>query len=540
MRLSLIFPMILLVCSCAAPESAIEPDPEIVPDGPVQFEPAPLARLTATQYRNALDDLFDGVTPVALQADTNPYLFTNIGAATTSLSEDGVQLLEEAATQVSAEVFKDRQRRVALVGCEPTSVTDPCVDSFIADFGLRTYRRPLTDTETERWLDVVARTSGGDPWQGLRSAVAGMLQSPHMVYRVEVGEPDREDPTRRVLSDFEIASRLSFLLWNSPPDAELLLAASRGELATPEGIEVQARRLLEDERARVAIADFFDQYLNLSRLEHATPDAATFPGWSESLRAAMRAEVRLLVDDVVSRQDTDVRNIFSTRRTYVNSDLARHYGVNAEDVTPITFAPIELPDSGPRAGILTSGAFLTMNAHPIETSPTSRGKYIIERILCQLVPPPPDDVDLEIPASSGEAKTLRERLELHRAEPECANCHKLFDPTGYLFEHFDAVGAWRSTDDGHPIDTSGGLWGSPLDGARGLAEALGTHERVGVCMAQQTFRHAHSRLNTPKDDVSLTQIHREFEASGFRFRELLVAITTHDSFRYVDHPVEAQ
>jgi len=169
MRISFVVSAVLLLCSCAAPAPPGQTEPEIVPDGPVQFEPAPLARLTATQFRNALDDLFDGVTPVALQADTNPYLFTNIGAATTSLSEDGVQLLEEAATQVSAEVFSDRQRRVALVGCEPTSSTDPCVDAFIADVGLRTYRRPLTDAETERWLNEVSQTSGGDPWRGLRS-----------------------------------------------------------------------------------------------------------------------------------------------------------------------------------------------------------------------------------------------------------------------------------------------------------------------------------------------------------------------------------
>ena len=531
-----------LLAACTGPLAPRDPGPDdtVEPDGPVELEPASFQRLTGQQYRNALDGLFDGVDPVSLQPDTNPYLFTNIGAATTSLSEDGVQLLEEAATQVTDEVFFDPQRRAALVGCEPTSAMDPCIASFIDDFGLLAFRRPLTDAEAERWVGVAVALGNDDPWTGVRSAVAGMLQSPNMVYRVEIGEVDRDDPTRRRLTDFEVASRLSFLLWNSPPDADLLLAAARGDLATTEGVEAQARRMLDDERARIAIADFFDQYLDLARLEHATPDVETYPQWTESLRAAMRAEVRLLVDDLVSRQDTDVRSLFSTRRTYVNSELAVHYGLPADDLTPITFAPVELPDYGPRAGILTSGAFLTMNAHPIETSPTTRGKYVMERVLCLLVPPPPDDVDLEIPASDGEANTLRERLEQHRADPECANCHKLIDPTGYLFEHFDAVGAWRETDNGYPIDTSGGLSGTALDGAKDLAGVLGTHKRVGECLAEQTFRHAHARVTTDRDDVSLTQIHRQFEASGFRFRELLVAVATHDSFRYVDHPEVGQ
>ena len=225
--------------------------------------------------------------------------------------------------------------------------------------------------------------------------------------------------------------------------------------------------------------------------------------------------------------------MFSTRRTFVNSELAALYGVEAPGASEVAFVPVELPDEGPRAGLLTLGAFLAMNAHETETSPTLRGKYVRERVLCQMVAPPPDDVDTNIPEETVEAKTLRERLEQHRDDPACAACHAFIDPPGFLFENFDSIGAFRTLDNGYPIDSSGDIDGEPLAAARDLAELLSDHELVGRCMVTQLYRHAQGRLDASEEAGAIDQLEARFEESGYRFNELLVGLVGHDSFRYV-------
>ncbi|MFK7926582.1 MAG: DUF1592 domain-containing protein [Myxococcota bacterium] len=505
---------------------------------PVPVEPAPFQRLTAPQLRNTLVDLLGPVPYAELQPDDSPNLFRSIGAATTPYSELGVDRVEAAVAASTALVFFDPERRRALVGCEPVTPGDACVRAFLEDFGLRAYRRPLRATELELWTWVATDLAEGDPWTGVESAVTGLLQSPHALYRVEIGEPDAQDASRLRLTGFEVASRLSYLLWDTTPDSELLAAAARGDLNSAAGIEVQARRLLADERARRSTRAFFDQYLDLGRLGQVTRDPEAYPEFTASLPGAMRTEVHLVVDDLVHRRNADIRALYSGRRTFVNPELAAHYGLPVPKVSPITFVPVELPADGPRAGIQSQGAFLTMNAHPIDTSPTLRGKFVMERILCEFVPPPPGDVDLEIKGDDdGEPRTLRERLERHRSDPDCAYCHALTDPPGFLFEHFDAVGRWRELDNGLPIDASGALSGEPLDGARSLAVALAEDPRVPACMTLQLFRHAHGRVETRDDLVSIEQIEASFIASEYRFQELLIALVTHESFRAVA-PVE--
>lgn len=492
-----------------------------------------LPRLTAAQYHNAVEDLLGPVAVAELEADTNPYLFYAIGAASTPYSERGVQQLEEAAEQLSAEVFADPERRLVVMGCQPATPDDACTTGFVASFGQRAYRRPLTPEEQARWAQVAVDTAGGDPWRGAQHVVAGMLQSPHFVYRVELGEPDPGQPDRLRYTAWEMASRLSFLLWNSIPDAALLEAAGRGDLLDADGIDAQAARMLADPRARTATQEFFAQYLDLARLDDTSRDPVAYPDFDPSLVDAMRTEVRLLVDDLVFRRDADIRSLFWTDRTFVNEPLAAHYGLDAPGATAITYVPVQLPEDGPRLGLLTSGAFLTMNAHPVETSPTLRGKYLRERVLCQPVPAPPDDVDLDLSGAGGEAVTLRERLDQHRDDPACAGCHSFVDPPGYLFEHFDATGAYRTEALGRPIDSSGELDGVALADARSLAVLLRDSELIGPCMVKQLYRHAHSRLDTPAEAGSLEQIQAAFAASDHRFPALLRALVTHESFRYV-------
>lgn len=246
---------------------------------------------------------------------------------------------------------------------------------------------------------------------------------------------------------------------------------------------------------------------------------------------SMRTEVELLVDDIVFRRDADIRELFTAPRTFVNAELAALYGVDAPGASAVAFAPVDLPTDGPRAGVLTLGAFLAMNAHPTETSPTLRGKFVQERILCASVPPPPDNVNLDISDPSGTPRTLRERLEEHRRNPDCAVCHEITDPPGMLFEHFDSVGVWRSHEPGGPVDASGGLGDVPLANARELAHVLADDPRVSACLVKQLYRHASGRLDVRTEARALDDLDRAFAASGYRFRDLLLELATSEAFR---------
>ncbi len=502
-----------------------------------EFQPGPavLPRLTQQQYFNSIEALLGpGLPTPQLEPDTNPYLFFTIGAASTTLSETGVQQYEGAADLFTTIVFSDPARREDLVGCLPAAPGDACVAEFLAKFGRRAFRRPLSPEETTRWLGMATELANGDPWQGLRHAVAGLLQSPNFLYRVELGEPDVGDPTRLRYTTFEMASRMSFLLWNTTPDDALLDAAAVGDLLTEAGLAAETDRLLKDPRANQAVRDFFTQFLDLGRLDGIARDPTRYPLASPTMIDSMRTEVRLLVDDLIYRQNGDIRSIFSTRHTFVNSELAALYGVAAEGATPITFVPVDLPEDGPRAGLLTLGAFLTMNAHEIDTSPTARGKYVRTRVLCQDVPAPPDDADFNLDPVEGEGpQTLRERLEQHRADPTCAGCHAFIDPPGFLFENFDSIGAWRTLDNGLPIDATGDLDGIPLQNARELAEILKDDARVGRCIVTQLYRHAIGRRDVLSEKPALDEIDAAFADEGHRFTELLKILVTSDLFRSV-------
>jgi len=312
-----------------------------------------MPRLTAVQYRNTLEDLFgDDLPPTPVEADTNPYLFYNIGATTTSLSGLGAQRYAEAATAITDAIFSSATRRDALLGCAPASPGDACIESFVRTIGKRLFRRPLTSEEAVLWTSLARDLAEGDPYDGARLALYGMLQSPSFLYRVERGEPDPRDGARLRYTSFEMASRLSFLFWNTTPDDELLLAAERGDLVTDEGILEQAARLGESPRARRAVMDFFAQYLDLARLDQLERDPERYPAYSATLAASMRAELRLLVDDFVFRRDADVRGLFDTRRTFVNTELAALYGVDAPGASPIAFVPVAQAEAmekfGPR------------------------------------------------------------------------------------------------------------------------------------------------------------------------------------------------
>lgn len=518
------------------------------------YEPAPAAvpRLTELQYRNTLADLMGTDLPeLHVEPDTNPHLFDSIGSSSTSLSELGTQEYEENADAVTWSVFSDPARRAVLVGCEVASPGDACARDFIARFGRKAFRRPLGTAELARWVDVstaLAQANGALPpqWEGLRLVTSGMLQSPSFIYQIELGEPDPDHEGDRRLTGYEMAARLSFLLWNSTPDDELLDAAEAGDLDGDDGVATAAHRLLASPRAKTTLQRFFGQYLDLGRLDTVTRDPATYPLFAADMNASMRHEVELLVDDVVFEQHGDARSIFTTRHTFVNADLAALYGVTDQfvahgGVDASTFVAVDLDPNGKRAGILTLGAYLTMNAHETRTSPTARGKFIRERVLCEDVPAPPPNVntDLPPPDPNGEELTVRQQLEEHQNNPQCVSCHSFIDPPGFLFEHFDPIGAYREYEGDHlTIDSSGDLDGTPLADAIDLAKMLETDPRVGECMVKQLYRDAMGRLESEGEAPAITELGESFEKNGFDFEKLLVSLVTHPSYRRLAEPQE--
>lgn len=490
-------------------------------------------RLTQTQYHNIVRDTFGTNLPqIELEKDTNPFLFYNIGAATTVLTEYGAEQYEASAMAITRAIFESAPRRNALLGCNQPTPDDACITTYIDRIGRTLYRRPLQSAERDRWVNLAKTIAPNDIFLGLQMATAGMLQSPKFLYRIEQGQPT-DDPNTKQLTSFEMAQRLAFLFWNSAPDDLLLQAAERGELLDEQSIRTHATRMLKDPRAREAVQSFFAQYLDLKRLNNIERDTTLYPGFSPQLVDAMRTEVKLLVDHVVFRQDEDIRALFSAKYTFVNRQLADWYQLDAPDATNYAFIKVDLPTDGPRAGLLTLGAFLTMNAHPTETSPTLRGKYIRERIFCQTVPDPPQDIDLNLEPMPGDNSTLRKRLEAHQNDPNCVGCHSFIDPPGYLFEGFDAAGRHRTMEGEHPIDSTGNLNGVALQDARGLSTLLREDTLMPSCLVKQLYRHANGRLDQDTEEIALYDLGQTFALSGYRFQTLLVELAISEGFRTI-------
>jgi hypothetical protein len=506
------------------------------PAGFVPVESA-LRRLTVAQYQNSLRDLLgEGITlPDDLEPDTVINGFTSIGAARISLSSRATEQFETTALAVARQALTDPARRAALVTCTPAgNVDDACARQFVTEFGRRAWRRPLTAEEITRWATVGTNASQtlGNFWGGLEYALAGLLQSPHFLYRQELGAADPRNPARLVFNDWELATRLSYFLWNSTPDSELLDAAAAGLLSKGTGLATQAERLLASPRAREAVQVFFGDLLHLTELDELQQSTTTFPQVTATLGVSMRSETLQVLDDLIFGQDADYREIFDTRTTFVNGELAKLYGVTAPSGT--AFAKTTLPDTGVRAGLLGQGSFLALNAHATTTSPTLRGKFIREVLLCQAIPPPPPDVVTTLPEDpdSGTPRTMRQKLQVHREVASCAACHQVMDPLGLALENFDAIGAYRTTDAGQTIDPSGDLDGARFSGPRELATLLKQHPDVASCIARSLYRHATGHVEAGGEEPAVTTLATELQANGYRFRSLMLGVVRSAGFVY--------
>jgi len=410
----------------------------------------------------------------------------------------------------------------------------------VREFGLKAFRRPLEIDERKRYEELFRREA--DFFKGAQLAVEAMLQSPHFLFRLE----ETSDPK---LKPYVTASRLSYALWDSMPDATLFESVARGALSTPQGVETTARRMLADPRARRSLDEFVSQWMRFDRLLTASKDRRRYPNFNRETAAAMAEETRSFISDLVWN-DRDFMDVFTADYSFINADLAEIYGVPAP---AREFDRVKFPAESERAGLLGQSLFLALTAKPDDTSPTARGLFIREQFLCQHVSEPPPGVNTNLPEiTEAKPQTNRERMREHVTNPSCSTCHNLIDPIGFGFEKFDAIGARRNKfkllffdadEEGDrrakpktlelEMDTVGYVAGIPdskFSSPRELGAVLARSPQCQECLVKQYFRYTSGRMETKADRPLIRQVSEDFRKSQFRFKELIISLVRSREF----------
>jgi hypothetical protein len=492
--------------------------------------PRPLTRLTRREYNNTVRDLLgDASRPADDFADDHDrtFLFRRSGLVATQDAE----LLRDGAEQLAKSALAKLSE---LLPCAPASGEDACAAQFITSFGLRAFRRPLSEAETTR-LTALYRDARDTQKLDFNGAIGvlieGMLQSPAFLYHWEspYATPVR-DGDAVALAPYDVAARLSYFIWGSMPDRALFDAAAAGTLASETDITAQAARMLADDKAKDSVNAFFREWLEIDQLSALPKDGASYPEYDDGLKAAVVAETETFAQSVLLEGGGKLQTLLTADYSFSNQLLGKVYGGTSTG-TALTKTAL---DPSRRLGLLTHPSFLAMTGSPDGSNPVKRGKAVYLKLLCGTLPPPPPNVPPAKPASAG--GTTRERFAEH-GQNECARgCHQLMDPIGFAFEHYDGIGRYRDMDNGKLVDSSGTL---KLDGADvtfkdavELSRALATSDTVRSCFAKQWFRFAFGRLETQGDASSLTSIQNAFAARDFDMHDLAPAIAVSRSFRF--------
>jgi hypothetical protein len=492
--------------------------------------PTLVRRLSHVEYARTVSDLFPelAIPEQEFAEDLRVHGFEN-NATSLNPSAVLVEQYAESAARI-AELVGDSAASV--LPCDGADMA--CGSQFIESFGARAFRRPLTDEEQQRYEGFFAQQMEAISFRGaLELTVQAFLQAPAFLYRLELdGEVDGDAVQ---LDDYEMASRLSYFLWQSMPDDELFAAAAAGELHTADQVQTQARRMLDAPRAVDAIVDFHRQWLAFDRVFEENKDPELFPDWSEDLRAAMREESDRFVAWNFEEGDGTIASLLTSNVSFVNGVLAEFYGV---DASGDDFQQVTLPEE--RSGLLTRGTFLASRSHSANGSPPLRGVAVLDELLCDRPPPPPPNADTSTPMSDGEPRTNRELFEARTAPAGCQNCHQRINGIGYGFEAFDATGHYRTTDNDQPVDATGELIGTDVDGtfdgATELSERLATSGQVEYCAVRNWFRYAFAREDQPGDWCKLDALYTALQQHDGDVRELLVQITS--SYEFTHRPAE--
>jgi hypothetical protein len=501
-----------------------------------QSSPITIRRLNRSEYDNTIRDLLgvDYQPGEDFPADDIGLGFDNI-ADVLSLPPLLMEKYLEAAEEVVAKVVGEPEAKQRLIICQPddSKSRHDCTREFVQIFGKRALRRPLQAAEVDRLCELagLAERHGASYEQGIELIVQALLISPNFLFRIEIDGDEDDISQTRLLTDYELATRLSYFLWSTMPDDELMALADAGRLRDEAVLAEQIERMLQDAKANALVENFAGQWLQLRQLTKATPDPGQYADFDESLREAMLGETKTFFDTIM-RQDRSILELIDSEYTFVNARLARHYGIDG--IVGDEFQRVPLTDRR-RGGLLTQASILTLTSNPTRTSPVKRGKWILENILGTPPPPPPPDVpDLAEEDDMELLGSLRERMEQHRSNPSCAVCHKKMDALGFGFENFDGIGRWRDRDGRYEIDPSGELPGGVTFSGPGELKAIlrDMKRQFTRCLAEKLLIYALGRGLESQDRCVVDDIVSSVENSGYRFSSLVAAIVASDPFRH--------
>ncbi len=485
-----------------------------------------MRRLNQVEYGNTVRDLL-GTTShpeSAFLTDTSANGFDNNGAQL-SLSSVRIDQYNQAAQALAAEALAPPLRATNLT-CDPTT-GDACITTFVTTMGARAYRRPLTPDEIAGYLSLAAqaRTAGATPDEVVSTVLEALLVSPNFLFLVEV-DPDPTSTTPHPLSPYELASRLSYLVYSSMPDDALFASAKSGALGSPGELQAQLTRMLASPKSTFAQI-FGEEWLGVGAIETSQPDPTLFPNFSVALAQSMKQEVDLFFGDFV-RNNLAVGNLLTANFTYVDDLLATHYGMPSPGMA---MTRVDLTGTPERGGLLTMGALLLATSRGNRTSPVARGKFVLSDLLCHDIPPPPPGVTIP-PDSVITATTARVFLASHRTSPTCGACHNLMDPIGLALENYDAVGAYRATDHGQVIDATGTLPDkTPFNGPRQLSQAVAQEAAFAPCVASAVLTYATGRTLGATDQTYINAISQATSGGTVGFSDVLSRTVASDAFR---------
>jgi hypothetical protein len=504
-----------------------------------------MRRLTQEQYRNSLHDIFGNSVAIGGQFEPDPRsnFLLAVGSGHATVTASALEQYARTAKTVAAQVV-DKQHRGQLIPCKPPvadKADDRCAREFLGKVGHLLFRRPLTTLELDGYAKLATQsaTQLKDFYAGLQLALAGMLEAPQFLFIRESVESDPSRSGALRLAPSAMATRISFLLWNTTPDLPLLNAAERGDLRSAKDLQRQVDRLLVSPRLAVGVRAFFADMLGFDAFDSLAKDTQLYPAYTRDVATqAEEQTLRTIVDQLLDRNG-DYRDLFTTRDTFMTPLLASVYRVPLPVASASGLAnewvAYEMPKDMADAGILTQISFLALHSHPGKTSPTQRGKALRELFLCQKVPDPPANVSFSrfnaADADGTKPLTVRERLNAHAGEPVCAGCHRLVDPIGLSFENFDTIGGFHRTENNEPIDASGKFANVSFQDATGLGQALHDSPQISSCLVQRLYAYASARQPTQSETTWLkNSLDKGFAEDGYRIRQILRRITLDPDF----------
>jgi len=493
--------------------------------------PTLLRRLTRAEYDNTVRDLIgtDLGLAQAFPPEELSHGFNNhaeIRTVSDMLAEHYFAAAKKIGAAVAGKLAEIAPCDVAAMG------EDACLDAFLDTFAARAWRRPLTSDERDRLKTRFAEARLSTFADGVDALTQILVLSPSFLYRTEDTIPvDGASYSR--LGQYAMASRLSYLLWGTMPDADLFKAAGEDKLGTRDEILSQAKRMLEDPRAGKMVADFGSQWLTLDELELTEKDTDLYPEYTPELKEHYLGESQALVDSIW-KEGASLEAFLTTKHTFVDETLAKLYGIG--NVSGADFQKASIPGAE-HAGVLTLGAVMASRSKVDQSSPIKRGVFVHERFTCFEVPPAPEDLNIE-PIVFNPDMTAKERFKVHNESPACAGCHQYIDPIGFGFENFDALGRWRTTEAGKTIDVTGNLTGTdvdaPFNGPAELAALLAKSKKVKSCVADLWFRYSYGRDPTDADTCTVETLRNKLEETG-SLKDLLLAITQTDAFLFASN-----